>query len=66
MKADVMGIGAPINKKDLKELLKETKETIAVDAKTEGNHNRSFGAVDLWNVQKKQRTTASMMRRWLN
>jgi hypothetical protein len=66
MKSDVMGIGAPINKKDLKELLKETKETIAVDAKTEGNNNRSFGVVDLWNVQKKQRTTSSMMRRWLN
>ncbi len=66
MKSDVMGSGAPINKKDLQELLKETKETIAVDAKTEGNNNRSFGVVDLWNVQKKQRTSASMMRRWLN
>jgi hypothetical protein len=66
MKSDVMGIGAPINKKDLTELMKETKETIAVDAKTEETPNRSFGAVDLWNVQKKQRTTASMMRRWLN
>jgi hypothetical protein len=66
MKSDVMGIGAPINNEELKELLKETKETIAVDAKTDGNNNRSFGVVDLWNVQKKQRTTASMMRRWLN
>ena len=66
MKSDVMGIGAPINKKDLKELLKETKETIAVDAKTDGINDRSFGVVDLWNVQRKQRTTASMMRRWSN
>ena len=66
MKSDVMGIGAPINKKDLKELLKETKETIAVDAKTDGVNDRSFGVVDLWNVQRKQRTTASMMRRWSN
>ena len=66
MKSDVMGIGAPINKKDMKELLKETKETIAVDAKTDGIVNRSFGVVDLWNVQKKQRTTTSMMRRWNN
>ena len=66
MKSDVMGIGALINKDELKELLKETKETIAVDAKTDGNNNRSFGVVDLWNVQKKQRTTASMMRRWYN
>jgi len=66
MKSDVMGIGAPINKEELKELLKETKETIAVDAKTDGIVNRSFGVVDLWNVQKKQRTTTSMMRRWNN
>jgi len=28
MKSDVMGIGAPINKKDLKELLKETKKRL--------------------------------------
>ena len=65
MKSDVMGIGMPVNKEGLKELLKETKETLAVDAKTYGN-NRSFGVVDLWNVQKRQRTTASKMRRWLN
>ena len=66
MKSDVMGIGALISKKDLKELFKETKETLAVDAKTDDENNRSFGVVDLWNVQKKQRTTASMMRRWSN
>ena len=65
MKSDVTGIGMPVNKEDLKDLLKETKETLAVDAKTDGN-NRSFGVVDLWNVQKRQRTTASKMRRWLN
>lgn len=65
MKSDVMGIVMPINKEELKELLKETKETLAVDAKTDEN-NRSFGVVDLWNVQKRQRTTASMMRRWSN
>jgi hypothetical protein len=46
--------------------MKETKETIAVDVTTVGNNARSFGVVDLWNVQKKQRTTASMMRRWAN
>ena len=54
MKSDVMGIVMPINKEELKELLKETKETLAVDAKTDDENNRSFGVVDLWNVQKKQ------------
>ena len=62
MKSDVVGIGAPSNKKDLKELLKETKETLAVDAKIVTN-NRLFGSVDLWNAQKRQRTSASMTRR---
>ena len=65
MKSDVMGTGSPLNKKDLKELLKETKETVAVDVKSESD-NPSFSVVDLWNVQKRQRTTATMMRRWLN
>ncbi|NOT93504.1 hypothetical protein [Ferruginibacter sp.] len=65
MKSDVMGIGARINKSELKELFKETKETLAVDLKTV-IPARSFGVVDLWNVQKRQRTTASMMRRWSN
>jgi len=65
MKSDVMGTGSPLNKKDLKELLKETKETVAVDVKSE-NDSPSFSVVDLWNVQKRQRTTATMMRRWLN
>ncbi len=65
MKSDVMGIGAPINKKELKELLKETKETIAINVKIDGN-NPVFGAIDLWNVQRKQRTSASMSRRLFN
>jgi hypothetical protein len=65
MKTDVVGIGMPINKNDLKELLKETKETLAVEVKTEAT-TRAFGAIDLWNVQKKQRTSLAMMRRWAN
>jgi hypothetical protein len=64
MKSDVMGTGTPVSKNDLKELLKETKETLAENV-TVAN-NRSFGVVDLWHVQKQQRTSASMMRRWLN
>ena len=63
MKAETRGMGKPINKKDLEELLKETKETLAVEMKSEANH-RIFGLVDLWNVQKRQKTT-SPVRRWL-
>ena len=38
MKIDTMGIGTPISKKDLKELTKETKETIATNAVTEDGY----------------------------
>ena len=57
-----MGVGTPINKKDLKDLLNETKETLATDVKIVSNQ-RSFGLLDLWNLQKRQRTGSSMRRR---
>jgi hypothetical protein len=60
MKNETMGFNL-ISKSDLKELLKETKETVATDVKVDGNQ-RSFGVVDLWNVQKRQRTSISMRR----
>ncbi len=66
MTSEAMGAGKPVNKETLKELLKETKETLAVDVKAEENAP-SFTAVDLWNVQKRQKTAATMSRRlWLN
>lgn len=64
MKSDVMGITVQISKKELKELTKETKETLALDVKAESN-TKVFGAIDLWNAQKRQRTSLSK-RRWLN
>lgn len=62
MKSDVMGIVTRISQEDLKELLKETKETLAVDVKVNVN-TRSFGVLDMWDLQKRQRTASSMMRR---
>jgi hypothetical protein len=61
MKSEAMGVGTPLSKKDLKELLTETKETIAVDLKPGSNH--TFNYVDLWNVQKKQRSASQMRRK---
>jgi hypothetical protein len=60
MKNETMGIN-PMSKNDLAALLKETKETLATDVKVDGN-NRSFGVVDLWNMQKRQRTSINMRR----
>lgn len=65
MKVDTMGMDTPISKKDLTALTKETKETIAAVLNTNGNR-RSFGVVDLWNVRKKQRISASTSRWLLN
>jgi hypothetical protein len=50
-----------MSKNDLKTLLQETKETLAFDASTH-EIQRTFGAIDLWNVQKKQRNTVSKRR----
>jgi len=63
MKSENLGLST-LNKQNLEELLKETKETVATDLKPE-DLNRSFGAVDMWNRQKRQRTSLQM-RRWLN
>jgi hypothetical protein len=62
MKNETMGMLNPINKNDLQELLTETKETLATDLKVMDNQP-SFGAVDLWNAQKRQRTSMTMRRK---
>jgi hypothetical protein len=64
MKSDNLGMGTLNKDEKLKELLKETKETVATDVKQE-DQNRSFGTVDMWNRQKRQRTSMHM-RRWFN
>ena len=61
MKSEAMGVGTPLSKKDLKELLQETKETLAVDVKFDGN-NRTFSHLDLWNLQKRQKSASGMRR----
>jgi hypothetical protein len=60
-----MGIVTPINKDEMKELLKETRETLAVNALKSHEANQTFGSVDLWRVRKNHRSMASM-RRWSN
>ncbi len=60
-----MGLVIPINKEQMKELTKETKETLAIHAIHTEEGKRSFGPVDLWNARKHQRTMTSM-RKWFN
>ena len=65
MKQETIGLVKPINKEQMKELTRETKETLASHAFQTDEGNRLFGSVDLWNARKQQRTMASM-RRWVN
>ena len=65
MKQESMGFVIPINKEQMKELTRETKETLAVHALQTTEGNRLFGSVDLWNARKQQRTMVSK-RRWFN
>jgi hypothetical protein len=60
MKSEAMGVGTPLSKKDLKELLIETKETLAVDV---NSNNRTFSHLDLWNLQKRQKSASEMRRK---
>jgi NifB/MoaA-like Fe-S oxidoreductase len=62
MKSEAMGVGTALSKKDLKELMSETKETLAVDLKN-CNNGRTFNHVDLWNLQKRQKLATGMRRR---
>ena len=60
MKSDTLGMGAPIKNDDLKEAL---TETVAMDSK-QNDFTRTFGAIDMWNLKKKQRTSLQMRRRF--
>ena len=62
MKSETMGVVRPINKNEMKELTKETKETLATDIIRQSQNHRVFGAVDLWNTRRHQRTMASMRK----
>ena len=63
MKSDVMDIAVRLSKEELKALTRETKETLALDVRITAVKLRAFGAIDMWNLQKRARTAASM-RSW--
>jgi hypothetical protein len=62
MKSEAIGVGTPLSKKDLKELANETKETLAATVGNDRN-SRPFSHVDLWNLQKRQKSATEMRRR---
>lgn len=52
----------PMNEEQKKELLKETKETLAIEIL---NASPEFRVVDMWKVRKASKP-AMVIRRWLN
>ncbi len=59
MKTSTKGIISTMNEKEMKELLSETKETIATGILKNNKTKRTFAVVDLWNMQKKHKTLGS-------
>ncbi len=62
MKMTTVGIVTPINKDEMNELLKETKETLATHLIGNNAGIQKFGAVDLWKLRKNNKTTSSLRR----
>ncbi|MEP7165395.1 MAG: hypothetical protein ABI741_11915 [Ferruginibacter sp.] len=59
MKTTKQAIITPIGENELKELLKETKETLATGISKNNASAATFTLLDLWRVQKKQKTLGS-------
>lgn len=59
MKTIINSITVPIKLNKMKEIIKETKETIAKAVIVNNNTTKSFTILDLWRVQKKKKTLGS-------
>ncbi len=64
MKMDTMGSVTQLKPEELKQLMRETKETL-LPCSGPDSTGRSFGVVDLWHREKNFRTSLQR-RRWLN
>ena len=58
MKSETMGFIVPINKTDMKELVNETKETIATGLLSPSS-DKTFAEVDMWRIRKNLRTRST-------
>ncbi len=55
-------INMPLGSEEMKELLKETKETMATGIVKNNASGSTFTLIDLWRVQKKHKTLGSSTR----
>ncbi len=62
MKSDVMPSYVQMGTEELKALVTEVKETVAPAHKSETK--KVFGAVDLWNSQRRVRKASGFQNKW--
>jgi hypothetical protein len=62
MKSDMLQTSARVDRSIL-ENVKEVKETIASNVDLKKVSNRSFGLPDLWNIRRKSKYAAALVRR---
>jgi hypothetical protein len=62
MKNEQSGVLTPASKKEIKYLIQGPGNTASPENKHE-NVCRSFGTMDLWNIQKSRRSGMTMLRR---
>ena len=63
MKNDVMHASAQVDQFIIKNVL-EIKETVATDFELSKNSNRTFGILDLWNIQRNAKLASARSRRF--
>lgn len=63
MKSNVMPSIVRMEREILEQLVREVKETVATGIEMSGKE-RSFGAVDLWNLRRGKKSSRRTVKRW--
>jgi hypothetical protein len=65
MNSNVMPSILKMGKEELEQLLStaDVKETIATELNMAKNQNRSFGIIDLWNIQRNMKSASKLSKR---
>jgi hypothetical protein len=62
MKHDVMPSIVQMEPKQLRNLVREVKETVAMDIQLPQTTKPSFGIVDMWNIHRKAKSARNLFR----
>ena len=62
MKSDVMPSVVRMEQELFDKLVAEVRETLATNVNLGGVRKRSFGSVDLWNINRKRRFAGNYLR----